>query len=141
MDFTLKSSCHYFVHLNIFSVKFYATHSILKVCIPNQLILSQIKKFNISIIITTCYHTFIIVIRITETLKSLQMNIYLTHQASGTTSLSKGSREMTGLFWRGSHTRTHPSRPPVTNSGAPYPISWPPKPSIQFINYSCAFTE
>lgn len=40
--------------------------------------------------------------------------MYLTVQQSGITSVSAGSKDITGVFCLGSQTRTDPSLPPVT---------------------------
>lgn len=46
---------------------------------------------------------------------------------------ASGSISATGTFFcLGSHTRTHPSFPPVTISGGPYPLV-PAQPSIELI--------
>jgi len=64
-----------------------------------------------------------------------------TVQQSGlTASYSAGSKLTTGDSYLGSQTLTHPSDPPVTNSGAPYSAPLPPMPSIQLAIFECAYT-
>jgi len=48
-----------------------------------------------------------------------------------------GSKAKTGPCSLISHNLTHPSRPPVTISGDPFPIFNPPHPSIEFIIDLC----
>lgn len=62
-----------------------------------------------------------------------------TAQQSGlTASVAAGSKETTGDSYLGSQTLTHPSAPPVTNSGAPYSGPLPPIPSITLAIDECA---
>merc|ERR1719171_1719428 len=63
-----------------------------------------------------------------------------TVQQSAGFSPSIGSSDNTGSCWRGSHTRTVPSRDPVTSSGAPKPTFRPPMPSIALMILSCALS-
>jgi hypothetical protein len=121
MYFALKSCCNKFVHLNIFTIKLNTANTIFQICVPYKCILFHIKYFQISIIVTASNYAFFIIIRISKAIKIFIFKNYQTDQASGATSLSKGSKEITGLFYLGSHTLIHPSLPPVTISGAPNP--------------------
>mmetsp|Transcript_9467 Transcript_9467/g.16271 ORF Transcript_9467/g.16271 Transcript_9467/m.16271 type:complete len:230 (-) Transcript_9467:275-964(-) len=63
-----------------------------------------------------------------------------TDQQSRMWFISVGSKTVTGASgWRVSHTATRPSRPPVTISGAPYPLACPPIPSMALIMPACAW--
>mmetsp|Transcript_29185 Transcript_29185/g.46824 ORF Transcript_29185/g.46824 Transcript_29185/m.46824 type:complete len:248 (+) Transcript_29185:647-1390(+) len=65
-----------------------------------------------------------------------------TLQQSRALTPSPGSKHATGASrCRTSHTRTAPSRPPVTSSGAPYPLACPPQPSMAFTIDVCALTS
>lgn len=69
------------------------------------------------------------------------MGYHTLQQSAIIESLSTGYKESTDESCLGSHSRTHPSRPPETNSHGPYPHPSAPAPSIELTKPLCASTD
>jgi hypothetical protein len=66
VEFRLKSSYNQFVHIDVRSIEFEATDTILKVGIPSKAVCFEIKQLHITIVITSCNASLFLVKAVTK---------------------------------------------------------------------------